>query len=232
MIKVLVLCIKLENSKKIINNIIRKISNLQLIGIANTYYEAKEILMETEADIIITTNQQIIEFLKNEFITYNPGIIIIDNIVRIKNNYKKVLLINNENDFETMTNKIKFFLRNSIEYTQKEKVSNILHNIGFDYNLSGTVYLQDSILYAHSYKGSYSFEKLKRDIYNQVAIYNNTTSDRVKWSIERAIKYLYKKKDPNTYIYIEKVFKIKFPEKIKAKQLISTIANSLDFIDY
>ena len=80
MIKVLIMCKKLENAKKILNNIVRKIYNLQLVGIANSYDEAKGLLIENEADIIITTDQKMINFIRNEFITYIPGIIIIDNI--------------------------------------------------------------------------------------------------------------------------------------------------------
>lgn len=230
MIKVLIMCKKLENAKKILNNIVRKIYNLQLVGIANSYDEAKGLLIENEADIIITTDQKMINFIRNEFITYIPGIIIIDNIIRLKENYPKCILISNENDYDTMVNKIKFFLRNTIELSQKERVSKVLKKIGFDYNLSGTIYLQDAIIYAHSYKGSYRFEKIKYDIYPQIAIFNNTTSSRVKWAIERTIKYLYSKGDKINYEYIEKIFNIQYPQRLTAKQIISTISNSLDIL--
>ena len=161
-------------------------------------------------------------------ITYVPGIIVIDNISRITYTYPKALLINNENDFDAMTDKTKFFLRNTIEQSEREKISKILIDLGFNFNWSGTIYLQDSILYVHSYKGSYSFEKIKRDVYSQVAIYNNTTSDRVKWSVERAIKYMFKAQTKESYGKIESLLKITYPRKPGAKHLISVIANKLD----
>ena len=230
MIKVLIICKKLENSKKILNNIVNKISNLQLIGIANSYYEAKDLLVKNQADIIITTDPKSITFIKNVFITYVPGIVIIDNILRVKENYPKLLLISNENSFDYMANKIMFFIKHAIEHSQKQKVANILNKIGFDYNLSGTIYLQDAILYAHSYKGSYHFENVKRDIYSIIALSNKSTNDRVKWAIERAIKYLYKKNDRINHEYIEKVFRIKYPQRLTPKQIISVISNLLDVL--
>ena len=229
MMKALIISKKIENSKKILNNVVNKISNLQLIGIANSYYEARDLLIRTQADIIISTDQKTIDFVKKEFISYIPGIIIIDSIIRITQSYPKLLLINNENNFDYMANKIMFFLKNTIEYSQKQKISNILSDIGFDYNLSGTVYLQESILYAHTYKGSYNFERVKRDIYSQIAQSNNTTSDRVKWAIERAIKYLYKK-DKVDYDYVEELFKIPYSQRITPKQIISVISNLLDVL--
>lgn len=230
MIKVLIICKQLENAKKIVNNIVCKIEKLQLIGIANSFNEATEILVNDQADIIITTNTKTIQFIKNKFITYNPGVIIIDDSIRLKDNYSKYLLVNNLNNYETMINKIKFFLRNTIEQSQKEKLTSILLKLGFDFNLSGTTYLYDSIIYAHSFKGSYKIEKLKRDIYSYIAELNNTTSSRVKWSIERSIRYMYDKHTKGTYMYIEKYLNIKYPQRPTPKQIILLIANSLDYM--
>lgn len=230
MIKVLIICKQLESVKKIFNNIVCKIKNLHLIGIANSFSEAKKILIDEEADIIITTSKNTITFIKNNFITYNPGIIIIDSISRLEVDYPKFIIINNEKSFDEMRDKIKFFLKYSIEKSQKEKISFILNQLGFSFNWSGTIYLLDSILYAHSYKGSYSFERVKRDIYFHVANYNNTTSSRVKWSIERAIRYMYSKHSKDTYQYVEKLLRIEYPQRPVAKQIISIIANSIDLL--
>ncbi len=230
MIKVLIVCKQLENAKKIFNNIVSKIKNLHLIGIANSFQEAKKILIDEEADIIITTSKNTVTFIKNNFITYNPGIIIIDNIPRIEFDYRKALIISNEKSLDEIKDRIQFFLRHNIEKSQKETISSVLTQLGFSFNWSGTIYLLDSILYAHSYKGSYSFERVKRDIYFNVANSNNTTSSRVKWSIERAIKYMYSKHTKETYKYVEKLLKIKYPQRPVAKQIISIVANSLDLL--
>ena len=68
MIKVLIVCKKLENAKKIMNNIVCRIDNLKLIGIANSFSEAKSLLMENQADLIITTSEKTIEFILNDYI--------------------------------------------------------------------------------------------------------------------------------------------------------------------
>ena len=217
MVKVLIICKQLETAKKIFNNIICRIENLQLTGIANSFLEAKSILINNEADIIITTSKNTISFIKNNFINYSPGIVIIDSINRVEASYHKLLILNNVISLNEMKDNVFIFLKNIIEKSQKEKIANILVQLGFSFKWSGTIYLLDSILYAHSYKGSYNFEQVKRDIYTHVAIINNTTSDRVKWSIERAIKFMFAKHREN-------------PQRPVSKQLISTIANSLDII--
>jgi len=230
MIKVLVLCKEFGNSLNLVNKVVCKISDLQLIGIALNQTDAKKILVQNEADIIITTDLETIKFIKREFITYKPCIILITSKIRIRYTYSKLLLINNKNKFEIIVDLIKFYLKNEFEATQKAKLSKVLRKLGFNYGWAGTIYLQDAILYAHSYKGSYQFEKLKRDIYSVIAKKNKTTSDRVKWSVERAIKYIYKRNSSVNMEYIEKVFKTKYPQKITSKQVISTLANIIDLL--
>lgn len=130
--------------------------------------------------------------------------------------------------FSDMAKEISNFIKENVECSRKEKATRILFKLGFDFKLAGTIYILDAILYVHSYKGSYSFEKLKRDIYSYVAKINGSNIDRVKWSIARSINYMYESHTQNSYKIIENFFGIEFPKKPTPKLVISLIANSLD----
>ena len=104
----------------------------------------------------------------------------------------------------------------------------IQKNLGFNFKLAGTIYLCDSILYVSTYKGYYSFEQLKRDIYSYVADLNKTIPDRVKWAIARSINYMYEKHTKESYKVVEDYFGLKYPKRPTPKLVISLIANNLD----
>ena len=127
-----------------------------------------------------------------------------------------------------MKKNILLFIKNTVGLSRREKAATMLVNLGFDFKLNGTVYLLDSILYAHTYKGAFSFEQLRRDVYSYVAQLNNTTIDRVKWSISRSINYMYKRHTKSSYAIVEKYLKVEFPIKPTPKLIVSIIANTLD----
>ena len=230
MIKVLIICKRLENAKKLINGVTSRIDSLKLVGIYESLEEAKKMIITTQTELIVSTDIEIIDFIKEEFITYRPGIAIITNLIRVDKSYPRLLVLNSSDSMKTIHDKIYFFMETAIEQSQKERVVAILQKFGLSFNLSGTLYLQDSILYAYSHRGSYNFEKLQRDIYSYIAEVNNTTSYRVKWSIERAIRYMFKKQTKESYAFIEKILNIEYPELPKPKQIINIVANSLDSI--
>lgn len=227
MLNLLIFCKKFETIKSIINKIIPNLNNVRIIGIANTLKESENILKETQPDLIITFSKEIISTITQNFINYYPKIILLSKLKYITQDYNNLIIVDSSKKIETITYEICKFIKAN-QSTQREKAINTLSKLGFDFKLSGTVYLLDSILYAHTYKGSYSFENLERDIYSHVAKINSTTLDRVKWSVNRAIKYMYNKHTSKSYKIIENYFYLKFPSKPTAKLIISLIANNLD----
>lgn len=227
MLNVLLFCKQVETSKKLLNQIIGKIPNFRLIGIATTIKESTNIMKEIEPNIIITTESSISDLLNKKFITYRPGIILITN-----QNYStrkdNILILDFQLTFAEMTKKILRFTEKNIGSTYREKVINTLLNLKFNFNLTGTKFILEAILYVHSYKGSYSFEKLRRDVYTYIAKTNSTTENKVKWSIERSINYMYKSHTPETYKVVENFFGTKYPQKPTPKLLISMFVNKTD----
>lgn len=230
MLKILVLCNQISTAKALINNVISNIRDLQLVGIANSSKEALKLIEKNEPNLIISTNENVISLIKENFKYYTPGIILIskpkDDLTDFY--YKNLLHLHYALNFEKITNYIINYIDNNYFSSKRKKAQEILASIGFNFKLTGTVYLLDSILYANTYKGSYSFEKLKKDIYSHIAIINNTTIDRVKWSIARSINYMYQKHTKTTYANAEKYFGIEYPSRPTPKQVISSIASILD----
>lgn len=227
MLKLLILCNKMETAKSIVNKIVSNLNDVKIIGFANTLSEANHILKEFQPDLIACTSKDIIYLINEKFINYYPGIILLTQKKYRAASYKNLVIIDPNNKTDFIIHKILTFIKQH-QSSQREKAVKILTYLGFDFKLSGTVYLLDSILYAHTYKGSYSFEKLERDIYSYVANLNNTNVDRVKWSIFRAINYMYKKHTTSSYKIVEKYFSLEYPTKPTPKLIISLIANNLD----
>ncbi len=228
MLKVLIVCKENQTAKKIVNKLVVTNENLKIIGIGNTLTETETLVKNIEPDLIITTNHNIMNLAKKRFLAHQPGIVLISKDVKSSTSLGKVLTLNYSLSFEEMSQKISMFIRKKLSLSQKEKVMSTLSKFGFDFKLSGSVFLLESIVYARTYKGTYSFETLAKDIYFHVAQNNNSTIDRVKWAIERSIKYMYKNHTKESYEYVEKYLNIKYPEKPTPKLIINVLSNNLD----
>lgn len=226
MIQVLIFCKENESIKKIINKVLINIDGLKIMGIGNNLKEAQELIIRIQPDLIISSFSEILGFIQEKFISYHPGIIILSN--KSKTKRKKVLYIENTLPAKEMAKRISLFINSTIVCSQKERIINLLSKLGFTFNLAGTIYLLDAILYTHTHKGSYSFETLSNDVYSHVAELNNSTIDRVRWSIARSINYMYDKHTKSSYKIVEKHLKIQYPEKPTPKLIISILANNLD----
>ncbi len=228
MLKVLIACKNLSTVKTIINKILSEQKNLQLIGISNSLAETKEIIFKSEPDIVFTTDSHIITFLENNVNFYTPKIVLFSKNEPFYTDDRIMLILNYSMSFKEMCKHISSFIQQNVTDSKRELATNMLNELGFNFKLTGTVYLLDSILYASTYKGSYSFEQLKRDVYSYVAKQNNTNEDRVKWSITRSVNVMYDHLNRESYHVVEKYFGLKYPKRPTPKLVISVIANSLD----
>ena len=228
MLNVFILCKQTNTSIDLLNTVVNRITDLKLIGISGNLRKAKSIMQDIEPDLIISDNKKIINLIKVHFTTYTPGIVLLSDNLNIKSDYKNLLLINSETDSTEKCFKILEFVKSTIECSYKEKLIKTLMKLKFNFNLAGTIYILDSILYVHSYKGAYSFERMKRDIYSHVAKIHNSNIDRVNWSISRSINYMYKNHTKDSYYIIEEFFGTKYPEKPTPKLVISLIATKVD----
>lgn len=229
MIKVLVLCNSLETVKKITNKVVANLENTRVVGIATSLSEITNIVENFEPDLIITTSTKIFDWLNENLFLYTPGIIVIsDTNIEKDFSYKNFQIIDYHLKFTDITEQIHNFIKENLYISKKSQTIKILSYIGFSFKLSGTNYLLDSILYANSYKGSYSFDTLYYDIFPHIAELNNTTTNVVKWAIERSIRYLYTNGDDEVFKRIEKYTGVTYPDRITSKFIINLIASKLN----
>lgn len=223
MIRTLIICSNFEIAKRLINKILYKIDDVKIIGIMS---RLKPEVIDRKINLIITSNKNIVyDVLDNKHLSSVKIIFISFYAIKLFEN-KNLLEFNYFSSDTAISNSITYFINTKFNNPSKKKVIKILKNLGFDFKLVGTLYLVESIMYIHSFKG-YSFETLYRDVYPYIANINNTTINRIKWSIERSIRYLYNKNNEKDILNIYNYFGVKYPDKITSKMIINFIANSL-----
>jgi len=229
MVKILILCDKLTTAKTLTNKIIAGISDLQLIGITNTLKEALEVLDFYKPDLIISTNDKIINLIKKTYSHYTPAIVLLSKLDPNTNfYYKNCIILNPDIGIQNLSGFIFNYIQSTIKQSKKKNAINILTTLGFDFKHTGTIYLLDAVLYANTYKNSYSYEQYQKEIYNHVAKLNNTYFDKVNWAITRAINYMYKKHSRESYRILEKYLGLEYPEKPTPKLVVNAVATLLD----
>ena len=226
MINVLILCSDNSSAKNLVNNVISKIPDLRLIGIANTIEEGVFFIRKYEPFLILSTNTTLLDCLEKSPFAYRPGIILISNSPETFNRtylFKNTFLRINttEDNLKLIFDKILNFISKKYITLKTENIKKFLITLGFDFKHSGSTFLVDCILYIIIHKDCSSFENLTKEVYPYVAKKNKTTPQIIKWSIERSINYLYNKEE--TFDIIEKYLGIKYPEKITPKVLITLI---------
>lgn len=229
MIKILIFCNKLTTAQLLTNKIISGVSDLQLIGITTTFDETQELIDKCEPDLIISTNEKIIDFVKKTYAHYTPAIVLLSKIDPLTDlYYKNCIILDSDSSIQNIAGYIFNFVQSAIKQSKKKHAINILTTLGFDFKLSGTIYLLDAILYANTYKNTYSYEQYQKSIYTHVAKLNNTYLDKVSWAITRTINYMYKKHTRESYQVLEKYLGLEYPSKPTPKLVVNTIATLLD----
>lgn len=227
MVKVLIMSKQVNVCKEILNKILSQIDGLRIVGIVTKLSEANSIMKEIEPNLIISTELNIIKLLKSNFLTYSPSIVVLSKNTQKYTDYDKLLFLSFDLSYSEMSSRIFNFIKDDIISNFKEKTIDTLIKLKFDFNLSGTIYILESVLYIHTYKGSYSFEKMNRDIYPYIAKIYGTNSNRVKWSISRSINYMYNKHSKESYKIVEDYFGTPYPIKPTPKLVISLIASKI-----
>ena len=76
MLKIFVFCEDFHYMKKIVNQVLINIEETKIVGITNNLDEAEKLLKDNQADIVISSDPEIINIVKEKFFTYNPYYII------------------------------------------------------------------------------------------------------------------------------------------------------------
>ena len=151
MMNVLVLSDNNLSVKNLVNNVISKIPDLRLIGIANDLEEGKFFVDKYEPILVISTSCELLECLRETHYTYKPGIILIaESSLEFKRNYRfkeMFLNIKEPDNYKLIFDKLLNFMAKNYVALKKENLREFLTTIGFDFKLAGPSYLIDCIIY-------------------------------------------------------------------------------------
>lgn len=198
--------------KNLYNNVLSKLSDVKLIGMATTENEFSALCKSSNPDILLISEncKNGLEFpaiLNN----IQSKIIFCNNSTKYRNS-KNNIYISEESDYNSIAKNLSKFMNKADKRDFHKKFYNVLWDLNFDFKLIGTKYLLESIIYSYETKDLFLFENLEKNIYPYIAKKFNTSVSNVKWSIIRSVNNMNTYLDPTEY-----------PEKVTPKTLISEI---------
>ncbi len=187
---------------KIINNICK---NFQDIRICYIFFDDKnisEILRKDKIDIILLdcqfqeiNNIEFIEYIeKNNLYQYKKSIIIkLDKLYKLTKYTESKYVFSYTNEIATVQRNIKSLIayKNNVINLEdiKCKIKNELIKLNYNYNYSGTKYLEEVIL--EIYKNKYEFDgNLSKNIYPIIAKRYNKKVDTIYCNIKQATNFM------------------------------------------
>lgn len=224
MIKTLIIDDNLQYSKNILNNILSRFKDIQVLYIASTYQEGIDIILKNQVDLI---------FLDLKLPDYNGFKIIED--LKYVDCLKKPRIIIVSGDSELLEQAIKS--NNVCEIIRKiddyEKIGNIVNDIRYEINhkkVEESIFMEILDLgYKLKYKGTqYIIEAIK-----YIYVSNNfDLLDNLEQNVYKFISLKYKKSINNIKTNIIKATNKRENEKMKLydltpKQTIITILNKI-----
>lgn len=198
MIRTLIIENDLNYSKNILNYVINKFENLQLIYIATTYQESIEIISNSHIDLILlsldlSNSYKIIEKIKYLNIIKKPRIVSlsqnIELINKISNNNQICETIYKLESFETICKKIEKVIYD-MDYNNSIKIKNFISsellNMGYSIKYKGTQYILESIIYIYENNNLDLLDNLEQNVYKYISRKHNKSINNIKTNIIKA----------------------------------------------
>lgn len=209
--------------KKICNNLFCNYSNIKLSGIASTEKELSYLLKKTHFNVIIVPYEYYTDkSIANLVDQVEYKIFLCNNTSPFKNS-KYNLYIPIDIKEENIAKSMNSFICNSNKRLIQKKVNSLLEILKFDFKLTGTKYLLESIVYSYLNKDNYLFENLEKQVFPYVSKQFSVTPANVKWSIIRSINNMNIRLNKSD---LKKTHK-DFPDKLTCKLLITEIVNHI-----
>lgn len=225
MYKLLVVTENFVNTKEFINNVVGKVSSLQIVGIATNLEEFKNHFMKNVYfDFILFHKCTFDEY--EEIIEKVSGIICVNKFKTLVKRYEKRISISTKNSDSIIQTQMEKFAKKITLNNIRQQAVDILLELGFNFKHIGSKYLVDAICYSYS-RFDDAFENLEKEIYPYIARVNKTHVENVKWSLSRTINLMYQNHTTKSVIKLEEYFYLDRFEKPTPKLVIGTITNNL-----
>ena len=188
MIKFLIVENDLKYAKKIISNIIKENEQIRLIDIISSpeLDDTISAIRKCRPHICIM-NSDLINVDKILSFPYPTAFICVTDDP-LKSAIKKFYL---KDDITPVKEQVKKLIKET-EYNRiKDYIESELYNLKFDFELKGTMYLVESILFSYYHSNPFVYENLEKNVYPEIAKKFNTTMYHVKWGIIQAVNHMY-----------------------------------------
>lgn len=204
MLNILIISNKLKFIKRLTNSVLNNFDFVKIIGIIGNFNELVSFELEKTPDFIFSDS----------------------NILNKKVNYDVVYISESMSDEEILY-QIEPFLKSKNESYLREAIVKILIDLKFNLSLVGSKFLIESILYSFINKYSDLIDNLEGIVYPFVAKKYKIDVSNVKWSIIRAINYMFLEHNTTSVKYLSDYFHIDYLKKPTPKIVITTIVNKL-----
>ena len=201
MIKSLIGVDNLNYAKRILNEILNEIPEINVKYIATTVHEVIEILNQEEITLILLdlqlqdgTGFDVIKQIKTMNLISEPDIIIISRDTCLYNQ-----LVKNHNIYSIISNmqtaihiqKVikKYVYCKKIENKEKQIKDTIISEIkkiGYNFKYIGTIYIIESILYIYMSNNLELLDNLENNVYKYVALKHNKSLNNIKTNVVKA----------------------------------------------
>lgn len=198
MIRTLIIDDDLNYSKNILNYVINKFENLQLIYIATTYQESIQIISNSNIDLILLNlslvySHKIIEKIKYINSIKKPQIVAVSNdielINKMTNNNQTCEIIYRLERFELIYRKMEEIVHN-MDYDNNVKIkkfiSSELLNMGYNIKYKGTQYILEAIIYIYENNNLDLLDNLEQNVYKYISNKHNKSINNIKTNIIKA----------------------------------------------
>lgn len=221
--------ILIEDNIESINKIIKIINPINDLRIKSIFYQENSNLYHelNKSDNIIFLSIEKHSILKTRINSNNKIIIYSEKITKPYTEKDLLYISSNDKYIDIVQKNIISYLNiNSIEY-YKRILARLFNNLNFDFKLTGTIFLYESLLICLSEPNDYLYENLNEKIYTPLAKKHETTPDNIKWSIIRSIKSTYLNSTDTQINKINTYFNLDDNQNLTPKIIICTIINKM-----
>lgn len=210
MIKTLVVDDDLHFSKNMLNCVINKFKNIQVLYITTTYKECMNILYNNQIDLIFldlllpdNNGMKIIEELKFMNVLQKTRIIVVSgdvNLISQLYGHDNICeVINKLESYDVMLSKIERTI-SKIDYENNfKKIEKFIYleisNMGYNMKYKGTQYIIEAIIYIYE-KNNWDFvDNLEQNVYKYISYKHKKSINNIKTNIIKATNKIKREKD-------------------------------------
>lgn len=222
--KLIIVSRNLISAANLLNDCVGKIPSLRTIAIFTSIKELESFAKNyPRFDFVLFDN---IYFEEDP--NRNYDIITISNFkTPVKRYATNKLAISNDTTPEFKKKQIENFTKKVTMDIIKRKATKILLDLGFNFKHAGCKFIAECVCFSYVTKCDSAYESLEKDIYPYIAKLHHTKVSNIKWSVSRAINYMYLNHSTKSFKKVEEYFCLGHMEKPTPKQVIGMIRNKI-----